>query len=442
MIPHINSLLNKCTQSSFIRSVGVLTGGNVLSQIIIIATSPLLTRLYTPDQIGVLTAFTSIMFLLLVCVSLRFETAIPIPRQSAAAVNLLALSIVISIFISAIYLCIFLNWGKSIVTVLKMPNLLPYLPVLSLCIFSTGVMQALNNWCIRQSQFGQVSANKVIQSVVLVATQLSMSFSGSLGLLLGVTAGRIAGVAALTRTTVKENRSDLKAISLLGMKGVAVEYRKFPLLSSWSAVFNMAADQLPYLLLGVYYGPTVLGWFALAQRVLGLPFAFIGASIGEVYVIEASKLLSSEHDKHRINMLFWRLVKNTFLIGLPILAFIAYFASWCFSVAFGKEWVESGQFVQVLSILFLLQLVTNPIGKSLYIIERQDLQLLVEAIRMILVFVSFWLSSFFQLSPLESVLLFSLLGSLCCLFHAFLSWRAIQSYVANSRPQSAKPYLS
>lgn len=48
-------------RSSFARNVAVLAGGTAVGQAIVVLASPILTRLYTPEDFGVLAVYTSFL---------------------------------------------------------------------------------------------------------------------------------------------------------------------------------------------------------------------------------------------------------------------------------------------------------------------------------------------------------------------------------------------
>ena len=77
----------------FIRNVGILAGGTAFSQLVALLVLPLLTRIYTPEDFTVLATYASILSLMTVIACLRFEIAIPIPKENDSAINLLALSV-------------------------------------------------------------------------------------------------------------------------------------------------------------------------------------------------------------------------------------------------------------------------------------------------------------------------------------------------------------
>ena len=83
--------------------------GTGLAQAIPIAISPILTRIYTPEEFGVFALYMAIASILTVLVTGRYEMAILLPKKDRDAMSLVALSIALSFFISIILLIIVLR---------------------------------------------------------------------------------------------------------------------------------------------------------------------------------------------------------------------------------------------------------------------------------------------------------------------------------------------
>ena len=137
-------------ESAFAKNVSVLVGGTALGQVITVLASPLLTRIYTPDDFGTLAVFASFLSIAAVIASLRYELAIPLPEDDKTAANVLALSL--SIVVGNSLLAGILVWlfGGKVVNVINAPQLRPYLWLLPLGIFGVGTYQVLNYWAIRK----------------------------------------------------------------------------------------------------------------------------------------------------------------------------------------------------------------------------------------------------------------------------------------------------
>ena len=83
-------------KSDFSRNVVTLVTGTAVAQAIPLALSPILTRLYTPDDFGILAIYMSIASLGTVVVSLKYDLAIIIPEKDEDSANITILSIVVS----------------------------------------------------------------------------------------------------------------------------------------------------------------------------------------------------------------------------------------------------------------------------------------------------------------------------------------------------------
>ena len=59
------------------------------------AAAPILTRLYDPDDFGLLAVYSGILALVLVVASVRYELAIPLPEDEEEAANIAVLSLLI-----------------------------------------------------------------------------------------------------------------------------------------------------------------------------------------------------------------------------------------------------------------------------------------------------------------------------------------------------------
>ena len=86
--------------SKFTKDVVTLVTGTAMAQAIPLALSPILTRLYTPDDFGVLAIYMSLAAVLTVFVSLKYDLAIIIPEKDSDAANTTVLAIVIATLIS------------------------------------------------------------------------------------------------------------------------------------------------------------------------------------------------------------------------------------------------------------------------------------------------------------------------------------------------------
>ena len=93
-------MLNKLKpKSEFSRNVVTLMTGTTIAQAIPIAISPILTRIYTPEDFGVFAVYLSILTIVAVVATGKYELAIMLPEEENDALNLVSLSILLVSFL-------------------------------------------------------------------------------------------------------------------------------------------------------------------------------------------------------------------------------------------------------------------------------------------------------------------------------------------------------
>jgi O-antigen/teichoic acid export membrane protein len=371
--------------SHFARSVAVLAGGTAAGQAIIVLTSPILTRLYTPEDFGVLAVYVSTLSILVVVASLRYELAIPLPGDDEAAANLLILSLTVVLGVGMLSGGAVWLFGDQLLRWTNAPAMESYLWLLPLSLVGAGAYQVLNYWAIRRRAFFHVARTKLYQSVAQVLAQISLGLIklGPGGLLLGDVAGRAGGSGTLAALAFRRDAEVFKRVSVEGIKRVAVRYRRFPLLSSGSSLLNSAGLQLPAILLAAFYGPQVAGWFALGQRVVGVPAVLVGRAVAQVYIGEAARL--ARESPAELDRLFSTTARRLLFAGIVPIALLVAGGPLLFELVFGENWSEAGSYLRILGAMFLVQFVVVPLSQTLNVLERQDLQLVWDAGRLLLV---------------------------------------------------------
>jgi lipopolysaccharide exporter len=439
----LNSLLGKLKQTapagSFAQSVGMLAGGTVVGQAAALAALPILTRLYSPAEYGAFAIYTSIGLFMLAGASLRYETAIPLPRDDGSAAHLLALSVWILLgATSSAGLAIWLL-GDAFVRLTHTQALRPYLWLVPVSLLGNGLGQVLNNWALRQKDGdpgGGPSAfvgarllarTRAQQLLGQVVSQLGLGFLhfGLAGLILGQAVGQMIGAGTLVAAAWRKDQAAFQAVSLAGMRRVAHRYRSFALLASPAALLDTAGTHLPLLLLGAFYSPQVVGWIVLGQRILGLPGELVGSAVAQVYQAEAAWALRSRPEQ--LDRLFFRTLKGMFWYGLFTVGFLSAVAPSLLSWLFGSRWAEAGLYLQLLSVSFLLGMAALPIGGTLDTLERQDLHLARELIRVTVISSAVVLAGALHQLPSTAVLLLSAAGSSVYGVSILASWQAIRT---------------
>jgi O-antigen/teichoic acid export membrane protein len=415
-------------QGEFSRGVLTLVAGTGLAQLIVIISSPVLTRLYSPSDYGVFAVAISVLAVLITITSLRYEYAIPLPKADVIAANVVALSLLIVIGMSAVTGLALWLVGPRLLAILGASAISPYLLLLSLGQLGSGTVAVLTLWAVRTKTFSDIAATRLTQGSALVAVQVGLGVVGfgAPGLLLGDVAGRISGSSRLARAAWRSHASSFRHVSRAGILVAARRYRRFPIFSSPSAFLSTLGVQAPLLLLVAFYGPQIGGHYALADRLFSLPLTLVSGAVGQVFVAEAARLAREQPEELR--RLFGNTTRSLARTALAPAIALAVAAPVLAGPVFGGDWRQAGVFVAILTPMYYLQFVVTATGDVLSVLERQDLHLGREILRFCLLGSPILLAAALRLSPVGAIAVLSAAGCLNYGLYTLFSWRAILTY--------------
>ncbi len=348
-----------------------LVTGTTFAQVLVVLASPVLTRLFTPADFGLLAIFTSITKVLSTVSCLRYEFAIMLPEEERDAVNLLALCITIVTGISVLCLPVFLIFEPAIVSALNAPELAGHLWLVSPFVFISGLFVALNYWNSRSRQYGRLSVARIVSAVATTGGQLGAGMGGfptGGALIAANTLGQGVATGILAAQIYRDDRRRLtRLVSIHRMKALVVRYKKFPLYESWSGLLNVASWQLPSLLLPVFFSPVQAGFYSLAFRLIMMPMDLVGSAIQQVFFQRASNAKREGHLADLTESVFTILLK---IVLFPMLT-ISVIGSELFAFVFGSAWAEAGFYTQLLSVWAVLWFISSPLS-TIYMIQENQ----------------------------------------------------------------------
>lgn len=372
----------------FARNVITLMTGTSIAQAIPIAISPILTRLYTPEDFGVFALYMAVASIVSVLVTGRYELAIMLPKKDSDAINIVALSIGLSCIISGVLLVIVAVFNNQITHMLGSPAVSSWLYFVPVTTFLMGIYQSLNYWSNRKGHYKRMALSRMMQSGSGSLTQLGSGYGtmGASGLVSGQIIGQTLSTAILGWLIYREDQSELKNIKRNRIIALAKKYSNFPKYLVVAHGFNTGSSQMPVILISTLFSSAIAGFYMLTQRVIGAPMTIVASAIGDVFRQEASHAYVHTGNCKAV---YLKALKR--LIAISVVPFAAFFfiAPYMFSFVFGKEWRISGEYAQILTPMFFLRFITSPLSSIFMIAQKQQLDLVWQILLFILVLSSF-----------------------------------------------------
>ncbi len=349
-------------KSLFARNVLTLMTGTSIAQAIPVAISPILTRLYTPEDFGILALYMAVSSIFAVIATGRYELAIMLPRNDSDAASILALSVGIAFFISLVTFLIIFFFNTAITELLGNPAISNWLYFVPLTVLITGMYQSLNYWFTRQGRFKHLAYARIAQGGATGVSQLGMGYmlSGASGLVVGTVAGQVVATSILARKLSMDDGFFIRGLRWKRIIGNARKYRKFPQFSTWGALFDNAALQMPVLILTRFFDAYITGLFSFTFRVLNLPMSLLSTALSQVLF---KKVVAIHHNSPEDLLYFiLKIFFGLLAITIPFLLISIFFGKIIFIFLFGENWAQAGEFAAFLAIAVSIRFAVSPLS--------------------------------------------------------------------------------
>ena len=268
----------------FVRNAATLTFGTATAQAVNVAVAPVLTRLYSPGDLGLLGLFTSFLMVAAVAISMSYELGIVSAPNTEKAARLTWASVLLSVPVCAVcgtvlYIMMHFHWlGYGALPAYSTPLMVATLLFI-------GVFSNLRYWEIRQQHFDIIARTTVVQQATRSISQAVLGFAGigPAGLLFGEMMGRAAGVGSLFRDAWPALKNVVANAHRNHLVSALAENRNLAGYSLPSSLIDTLAANMPLPLLVQLYGSALGGQFSLMQRVLSVPLALIATSVADTF---------------------------------------------------------------------------------------------------------------------------------------------------------------
>ena len=344
----------------------------IFSQILGLLLTPIVTRLYSPADFGLLESFGASCVIFSVITTLGYHNAIVLPKSRNAAINILFMSIVFTMIVSLISAVFILILGEEVSEWIGSPSLGKYLWLVPVAVLIHGTHQSLRQWKSREREFSNMAISSVSEIVIKKTYQILIGILGFASGFHLIIAGIVASIVRNFVLLSKIRDIKSKAISIVNVREVLIRYKKFPIYSIWGDLFS----RLPAIIIAImtvkYFGQELLGYYGLSLMVLSLPFALISGSIMEAFI---PRVAMAKHDGKHTDMFERLYVRLVVLMVFPFII-LWHYSDILFPFVFGDNWAESGVIAKILITKILFEMMFTPALSLINVMEKQHLQLI------------------------------------------------------------------
>lgn len=353
-------------KSEVLKNIIVLTSGTLMAQLVAYLLTPVITRLYTPDESAELGLFIRIVGVGAALATARYELALPLTRLDQHSFRLYRFALRITLITSLITLI------ALIYPILLSDNISIMLFYLAIPI--SVALNAFNNlgtnWAVRMKRFRIISYSKMSNSIISNLSKVLFGILnfGYIGLILGTVIGLVFSVIfffrdfRFTNSTFKISRNSPRNYLL------AKEYIEFPKINLPHTLMDLSKDLLIALILWDLFGQREYGLFNHTYQMLRLPLVLIGTSIGQVFFQRCAEQINKGENVLKVAQ---KSVGTLLLLSLIPFGIVFFFGSDLFAFVFGETWRESGEYAEIMTPWFMINFIASPISSLPLILKRQ-----------------------------------------------------------------------
>lgn len=411
-----NSILIKVNLVLFSRSAGKLSTvmiGVLLSQLTTFLAYPILTRLYEPAAFGVLGSFNALSAIFTPLAALCLPIAIVLPKSDSEARNIAQLSIIIAMGLSLL----------SVLALFLISNLsdqFNLFKILGDSVYWLGPMILFSSWLQVSSQtltryeyFGCFSICITLQAI---ATNGLKVFFGQLEpsgntLIIGTVIGPLTfAITYLILSKPKLQTPEVTAAEPIFAKffSVAKKYNSYPLYRTPQVMLSTLSQAAPVFLLATFFDAEVVGFYVLAKLILDTPGNLIGRGVASVVYPQLANRSSSKYFQFKLLSLA---TFGLFIIGVFLFITMFFFGTEIFVFIFGSNWMSSGKFAEVLSVLAFTNLLNKACVSAIPVLNLEkwllSLELVSGILRLLIMLAAYYISR----SALDTILWFAIAGA-------------------------------
>lgn len=356
--------------NAFVKNSLTLSGGVAVAQVLPFLFYPLLGRLFSAGEFGLLAAVTAIVSVLSVVGSGRYEAGILVAKSKREAARLAVLCVTMSVAVLVVSWAVLqFVLAEPLARWFKEPGLSRWLFVCPVAAFFVVVYNVYNEWCVREGYFKALGVNKIVNSGAIAVSKVLLGVVKicSQGLVVGDVIGRgISAAGCAVRAWMKDGRW-FAAVRLGSLWPTAMRHKGYPLYTMPGQLLNALGQAAPVLMIAYFFDKTEVGYFSMAMTLFSVPINVVSSAIRDVYRRQAN-----EEFAHQGSCLgsFRRVLMLLSVIGVAALLLLVWFLPELMELFMGAGWGQAGRYAQLLAPAMVIMFISNSLSGLFIVADK------------------------------------------------------------------------
>ena len=406
-----------------------LISGNGITQLIPLFVTPLLARLYSPENYGLVAYYYSLLIIITACAPITGAYGIFSSRSMLEVRQTIWANLFFAGGFSILVLIVFFTYDIISGFSLRDSKLGMWYYSLPLAVFVNLAMQIFLYWLNRKGEFKKMTFLKVLTAAVTAAFQIFFAYTigRNYGLIAGFFVGLMVAFIPLLYLVIKHKNLSISHPMISTFPGVLKENRNFLRYGYPSNLINVVINQMPALYFKTFFAPGELGFLNMAKRLIEVPLGAVSGALNEVY----KNLLTVKFQKRED---LYRYMKTSFhrflLVSLPVFIALYFFIDPLINIYLGNKWMPSVEYSRYFIVFIFFQFMSSPFSFVFILKKKLQHSLIINLLLLLGISMSFGISYFYDFSPRMTLASFVVVYSLFYLLTLFVSFRLSKVQIA------------
>ncbi|MCW8898264.1 MAG: oligosaccharide flippase family protein [Flavobacteriales bacterium] len=415
-------------RSEFSKHVTTLIVGQIIVHAIAFLALPIITKLYSAEQIGAYSLFMALFMVLSMLSTGRYDAAIVIEKEEKATIALWSLATFISFWFNVLLFIFIYFFHETILAWLNKSSMGIFILLLPLAIFFGGLIRTTQYYFNKHKGYKTISSSDILKSGINSTGSVTFGWLGYLsgGLII---ANVLSSVVAFVFLAIKLPVSFwriVKSTTFIDLKDIGKKYKNYLTFYTLSGILSAIVSNGTPIFIIFFFTEKTAGYYFMAEKVVSIPIGLLVAAISRVFYQRASELF--HHDKKGFLSLIYRIQKKMFWALIPLLILLSLAAPYAFDW-FGNDWRQAGEMIKYFAILVLFNNLVSPVGSISNIIDRLDILLYFNITTTIIRALTFYIGSLY-FSFEHALLISAICLSICYIALDFILKKLVKKMIA------------
>ncbi|WP_430482683.1 lipopolysaccharide biosynthesis protein [Rossellomorea marisflavi] len=347
--------------------------GTIGAQLINLLVQPIITRLITPDELGLYTFIISVANVIIPIASLKLNMLIVVEEDDQKAHELTVVSLISVLLMATV--------SFFIVIILLLANYKPFVTIglfiifIPIIIVTNGIRFTMISHNNRLEKYSLIAKVDILREFVKGVFQVVLGLIGigTFGQTLGYAISPLAGIKVQSKDFIEYIKKS-KSIHYLNLTvRVIKENSKHILYLVPAQLINSFSYALITISIISLYSPKEAGYYSISVMVLGLPLVLVSNNVGRVFLKEFS---NHYNNGKPIWGIFLKFTTILFLISSIGFIMLAALAPQFTQVIFGENYKQSGTYISILCLMYAFRLIASSVNGIYIVLQSQKMEII------------------------------------------------------------------